>query len=250
MIRPNGHLKRLHSDRETNVKSYQDKQYSLLKEFCNKGLLHLPKLKVPRIINVNLITFLDLLDNTIIQNFFWVDSCAKLSDRYLIAMVYVYFKRAHLPLEDYTVFNFFVALYLANDLEEDNEGDKCEILPWACGKDWINEYTMFIKHRDMLWCSMGFRAVVSKKVCDEVMLLAPDHLVWGRHRYPHHGGALRSYTRDHEKPQYGYVYPSYCKECELARSGEVFWHMWPSHLSDVFNNHFTKDFVNTSFCPS
>jgi hypothetical protein len=45
MIRPNGHLKRLHSDRETNVKSYQDKQYSLLKEFCNKGLLHLPKLK-------------------------------------------------------------------------------------------------------------------------------------------------------------------------------------------------------------
>lgn len=74
------------------------------------------------------------VDDDIIQDFLWVDSCAKLSDKvrvffafhahvcllvfnpflspmqYLLAMVYVYFTRASLCVEEYTRINFFIAL--------------------------------------------------------------------------------------------------------------------------------------------
>lgn len=64
-------------------------------------------------------------EDEVVRNFLWVDSCAKMSDRvtsrvsvliiffflqYLLAMVYVYFRRASLPLDQYSRFNFFVAL--------------------------------------------------------------------------------------------------------------------------------------------
>ena len=80
-------------------------------------------------------------EDDIIQDFLWVDSCAKLADKvsvlleyirvqysiqfnmikdtpcilslsvqYLVAMVYVYFRRACLSIEDYNRTNFFIAL--------------------------------------------------------------------------------------------------------------------------------------------
>ena len=59
--------------------------------------------------------------------------------------------------------------YLANDIEEDDEDEKYEIFSWALGKKtWASTYPLFLSHRDRLWCRMGFRAIVSKKTCDEV----------------------------------------------------------------------------------
>lgn len=79
-----------------------------------------------------------LSEDDVIQDFLWVDSCCKLADKvcrklqmllyvnfhlslslflslccslqYLLAMVYVYFRRAALPLEHYNRVNFFTAL--------------------------------------------------------------------------------------------------------------------------------------------
>ena len=53
-------------------------------------------------------------------------------------------------------------------MEEDDEDVKYDIFPWALGEKWRSRYVYFFKKREKLWQRIDYRAVVSKKCCEEV----------------------------------------------------------------------------------
>lgn len=140
--------------------------------------------------------FFQLYDDDVIQDFLWMDSHFILADKYLLAMIYTYFRRADLSRHEYTRINFFVALELAHNMEEDNENLRIEIYSWILGATWKTTYPNFIRQRDILLQRMDFRAVVSRQTCEEIIGLFPSHPIWNRVRTVGQSGISGSKSKE------------------------------------------------------
>ncbi|GFS07004.1 speedy protein A [Elysia marginata] len=192
--------------------------------------------------------FFKLADDVVVHAFLRNDSCMRLADKYLLAMVFVYFKRACLTTSEYTRLHFFIALYLAHDVEEDEEEIKFKIFPWILGEKWRKKFGGFLKMRDLFLRRIDYMALVSRRCCHEIMGIEPDHLIWKRERPLHHGGAIRSYIRDEtdDFPRGPLETPHKCTECgsndsqyDSASSADTFWYISSQESSQ--NNTETND---------
>ncbi|XP_038307426.1 speedy protein E4A-like isoform X1 [Canis lupus familiaris] len=93
-------------------------------------------------------------------------------------MVIAYFSRAGLFSWQYQRIHFFLALYLANDMEEDNQAPKQAIFSFLYGKN-RSQRPLFHKLRLQFIRSMGWRTRVSREECEEIQAFDPDLWVWG-----------------------------------------------------------------------
>ncbi|XP_068119648.1 speedy protein 1-A-like [Hyperolius riggenbachi] len=159
--------------------------------------------------------FYKLLDIPQIKHLFELDGCRRVSDKYLLALVLIYFHRAGLSIEEFTVQNFFAALYLANEMEEDVDTYTCVFLFGA---------EFFVNRKefdDVVWSlyrRLNYSAWVSPEECRHVMRFQ-FHWAWRRQRMAYHGPAImEKYRSDSEKkgmhPGRGYT----CDRCERSRN--------------------------------
>ncbi|XP_042639393.1 speedy protein E5-like [Orycteropus afer afer] len=131
--------------------------------------------------------FYRLLEDPVIQSFLEADIFLKVSDKYLLSMVVEYFGRVGLPGHLYNRIHFFLALYIASDMEEDNPTSKRSIFQFLLGKEhWEDLYKDFLKLKVEFFHAMGHRAWVTPELCEEIQAQNPHHWVWSRARqYTH-----------------------------------------------------------------
>ncbi|XP_012306985.2 speedy protein E4-like [Aotus nancymaae] len=122
-----------------------------------------------------------LLEDPVVKRFLAWDKDLRVSDKYLLAMVIAYFSRAGLFSWQYRRIHFFLALYLANDMEEDNQAPKQDIFYFLYGKN-RSQRPLFHKLRLQFVCSMRWRIRVSMEELEEIQAYDPEHWVWARDR--------------------------------------------------------------------
>ncbi|XP_017658326.1 speedy protein E5-like [Nannospalax galili] len=122
-------------------------------------------------------------EDPVIKSFLAADLSFSVTDKYLLSMVVEYFSRVGLPGHLYNRIHFFLALYIACDMEEDDFTSKRNIFPFLLGKDtWKNLYKDFLKLQKAFFQAMGYRAWVTPELCEEIQNQNPHHWVWSRVR--------------------------------------------------------------------
>ncbi|XP_075719822.1 speedy protein 1-A-like [Rhinoderma darwinii] len=159
--------------------------------------------------------FFSLLEDEHIRLFLARDSCMKISDKYLLAMVLEYFRRAGLSTKEYRK-NFFPALFLANQFEEEEDDYRQEIYPWALGQKWTLKRERLLRKRSQLLLRIGFRAWVDRATCDLIMAQDPLHWAWKRQRQYHHSWAVHYFRRDKFTINGPWSIPPSCSLCETS----------------------------------
>nr|XP_058935635.1 putative speedy protein E7 [Kogia breviceps] len=127
--------------------------------------------------------FYRLLEDPVIQSFLEADIFLKVSDKYLLSMVVEYFGRVGLPGHLYNRIHFFLALYIASDMEEDNPTAKQSIFQFLLGREhWPDLYKQFLRLKVEFFHAMEHRAWVPLDLCEEIQAQNPHHWVWSRAR--------------------------------------------------------------------
>uniref|UniRef100_A0A673VHA7 Speedy/RINGO cell cycle regulator family member E4 n=1 Tax=Suricata suricatta TaxID=37032 RepID=A0A673VHA7_SURSU len=112
-------------------------------------------------------TCLLFTEDPVIKKFLAWDKHLRLSDKYLLSMVIAYFSRAGLFSWQYQQIHFFIALYLASDMEEDNQAPKQAIFSFLYGRNRFQR-PLFHKLRFQFLRSMRWRTRVTREECEEV----------------------------------------------------------------------------------
>ncbi|KAM5297463.1 speedy protein E4-like [Glossophaga mutica] len=126
--------------------------------------------------------FARLLKDPVVKGFLEWDRSLRLTDKYLLAMVIAYFSRAGLFCWQYQRIHFFLALYLALDMEENYHAPKEAIFSFLYGDSNCARRPLFHKLRFQFFRSMGYRAWVTKEECEEIQAFDPELWVWRRDR--------------------------------------------------------------------
>uniref|UniRef100_A0A8C0DQP6 Speedy protein E4-like n=1 Tax=Balaenoptera musculus TaxID=9771 RepID=A0A8C0DQP6_BALMU len=122
-----------------------------------------------------------MLEDPVIRKFLAWDKNLQVSDKYLLSMVIAYFSRAGLFSWQFQRIHFFIALYVANDMEEDNQAPKQAIFSFLYGKN-RSQRPLFHKLRLQFIRSMGWNARVTREECEQIQAFEPELWVWGRDR--------------------------------------------------------------------
>nr|XP_004672584.1 putative speedy protein E7 [Jaculus jaculus] len=127
--------------------------------------------------------FFRLLEDPVIQSFLASDKSLKVSDKYLLSMVVEYFGRVGLPGHMYNRIHFFLALYIACDMEESDPITKVTIIQCLLGKEhWKGLCKEFLKLKTEFFKALEYRAWVKPDLCEEIQNQNPQHWVWSRVR--------------------------------------------------------------------
>ncbi|XP_049988495.1 speedy protein E4-like [Alexandromys fortis] len=127
--------------------------------------------------------FYRLLEDPVVQNFLAADIFFRMTDKYLLSMVVEYFGRLGLPGHLYNRIHFFLALYIAFDMEEDDPIFKRSIFQFLLGTDtWQNLYKDFQRLQGEFLHVIDYRAWLTRQECEEIQNQNPHHWVWSRVR--------------------------------------------------------------------
>ncbi|XP_072487136.1 speedy protein E4-like isoform X2 [Notamacropus eugenii] len=118
-----------------------------------------------------------LLEDPVVQSFLAWDTKLRVSDKYLLAMIVAYFARAGRPAWQYQRLHFFLALYLANDMEEDRQGPKHGMFAFLFGQD-RTQRVKFQWLRAQLFRAIGWKAWVTREECEEVGYMGAE--IWSQ----------------------------------------------------------------------
>ncbi|XP_054352149.1 speedy protein E18-like [Pongo pygmaeus] len=117
------------------------------------------------------------IEDPVIKRFLAWDKDLRVSDKYLLAMVIAYFSWASLLSWQYQCIHFFLAVYLANDMEEDSETPKQNIFYFLYGKN-CSQIALCHKLQFQFFHSVRCRACVSLEEFEEIQAYDPGHWVW------------------------------------------------------------------------
>ncbi|XP_060025994.1 putative speedy protein E7 [Lagenorhynchus albirostris] len=171
--------------------------------------------------------FYRLLEDPVIQSFLEADIFLKVSDKYLLSMVVEYFGRVGLPGHLYNRIHFFLALYIASDMEEDNPTSKRSIFQFLLGREhWPDLYKEFLKLKVEFFHAMEHRAWVTPDLCEELPPPLPpppqglQAAVEGQHWASSSPQARRPWQPEPgvSKPASGTMAPQPSSGCQLTKA--------------------------------